>query len=47
MSAHPRYHGMQCTGELQKIADLVPLVTEGRSGDEPVAVARMITGTDV
>jgi malate dehydrogenase (quinone) len=47
MSAHHCYHGMEYSEDRKKIADWVPLVMEGRTGDEPVAATRIITGTDV
>ena len=47
MSAHHCYHGMEYSEDRKKIADWVPLVMEGRTGDEPVGATRIITGTDV
>ena len=47
MTAHHCYHGMEYTEDRRKIAEWVPLVMEGRTGDEPVAATRIITGTDV
>jgi hypothetical protein len=47
MTAHHCYYGMEYTEDSQKIAEWTPLVMEGRSGDEPVAATRIITGTDV
>jgi malate dehydrogenase (quinone) len=47
MSAHHCYNGMEYTEDRHKIAEWVPLVMEGRTGDEPVAATRIITGTDV
>jgi malate dehydrogenase (quinone) len=47
MSAHHCYYGMEYSEDRKKIADWVPLVMEGRTGDEPVAATRIITGTDV
>jgi malate dehydrogenase (quinone) len=47
MSAHHCYHGMEYSEDRRKIAEWVPLVMEGRSGDEPVAATRIVTGTDV
>ncbi|MBO4226722.1 malate dehydrogenase (quinone) [Bradyrhizobium neotropicale] len=47
MSAHHCYEGMEYTEDPKQIADWVPLVMEGRSGDDPVAATRIITGTDV
>src|SRR6202047_682812 len=47
MTAHHCYYGMEYTEDRQQIAEWVPLVMEGRTGDEPVAATRIITGTDV
>ena len=47
MSAHHCYYGMEYTEDRQKIAEWAPLVMEGRTGDEPVAATRIVTGTDV
>jgi malate dehydrogenase (quinone) len=47
MSAHHCYYGMEYTEDRQQIAEWTPLVMEGRTGDEPVAATRIITGTDV
>jgi malate dehydrogenase (quinone) len=47
MSAHHCYEGMQYSEDRGEIADWVPLVMEGRAADEPVAVTRIVTGTDV
>ncbi|OAF19379.1 malate dehydrogenase (quinone) [Bradyrhizobium neotropicale] len=47
MSAHHCYEGMEYSEDRKKIADWVPLVMEGRSGDDPVAATRIVTGTDV
>ncbi|HEV3310134.1 MAG TPA: malate:quinone oxidoreductase, partial [Chloroflexota bacterium] len=47
MVAHPCYHGMEYTEDRKQIADWVPLVMEGRTGNEPLAATRIVTGTDV
>ena len=47
MAAHHCYHGMEYTEDRKQIADWVPLVMEGRTGDDPVAATRIVTGTDV
>ena len=47
MVAHHCYEGMEYSEDPKKIADWVPLVMEGRSGDDPIAATRIITGTDV
>jgi malate dehydrogenase (quinone) len=47
MSAHHCYYGMEYTEDRKKIEEWAPLVMEGRTGDEPVAATRIVTGTDV
>jgi malate dehydrogenase (quinone) len=47
MSAHHCFHGMQYSEAPSQIAEWVPLVMEGREGQQPIAVTRMITGSDV
>ncbi len=47
MSAHHCYEGMEYSEDRGQIAGWVPLVMEGRAADEPVAVTRIISGTDV
>jgi len=47
MSAHHCYEGMEYSDDRRQIADWVPLVTEGRAAEEPVAATRIISGTDV
>jgi malate dehydrogenase (quinone) len=47
MSAHHCYEGMEYSEDRKQVADWVPLVMEGRAADEPVAVTRIISGTDV
>jgi malate dehydrogenase (quinone) len=47
MSANHCYEGMEYSDDHGEIADWVPLVMEGRDGDQRVAATRMITGTDV
>ena len=47
IGSHPCYHGMEYTEDKKQIADWAPLVMEGRTGDDPVAATRIITGTDV
>jgi malate dehydrogenase (quinone) len=41
------FAGMQFTQDAAQVAEWVPLVMEGRAGDEPVAATRMTVGTDV
>lgn len=47
MAAHHCYEGMEYSEDPNQIADWVPLVMEGRTGDDPVAATRIVTGTDV
>src|ERR1700739_1770883 len=47
MSAHHCFEGMEYSESRAQIADWVPLVMEGRAADEPVAITRIISGTDV
>ncbi len=47
MVSHPCYQGMEYTEDKKQIADWAPLVMEGRTGAEPVAATRIVTGTDV
>jgi malate dehydrogenase (quinone) len=47
LTAHHCYYGMEYTEDKQKIAEWVPLVTEGRDPNEKIAATRMITGADV
>jgi malate dehydrogenase (quinone) len=46
-AAHPCYYGMEYSEDRKQIADWVPLVMEGRNGDDPLAATRIVTGTDV
>ena len=41
MSAHHCYHGMEYSEDPKQIEAWVPLVMDGRIGDEPVAATRM------
>jgi malate dehydrogenase (quinone) len=47
MTASHCYRGMEYSEDRRKIADWAPLVMEGRTGSEPLAATRIITGTDV
>jgi malate dehydrogenase (quinone) len=47
MSAHHCFEGMEYSDSRDQIAEWVPLVMEGRAADEPVAITRIISGTDV
>lgn len=47
LSAHHCYKGMEFSNDAKQIENWLPLVMEGRDSKEPVAVTRMMTGTDV
>jgi malate dehydrogenase (quinone) len=47
LTAHHCYHGMEYTEDRRQLSEWVPLVMEGRTGDEPLAATRMNTGADV
>ncbi|UBX50120.1 malate dehydrogenase (quinone) [Providencia alcalifaciens] len=47
MSAHHCYHNMEYSDDLKQIDEWAPLVVEGRSSDEKIAVTRVVTGADV
>ncbi|AZY48268.1 malate dehydrogenase (quinone) [Bordetella avium] len=47
MSAHHCYRGMEYSEDPKQIAEWVPLVMQGRSGNEPIAVTRIVSGADV
>ncbi|CAK7022879.1 malate dehydrogenase (quinone) [Kerstersia gyiorum] len=47
MSAHHCYHGMEYSEDPKQIEEWAPLIMEGRTGDDPVAATRIITGSDV
>jgi malate dehydrogenase (quinone) len=47
MSAHHCYRGMEYSEDASQIERWTPLITEGRTGGEPCAATRIITGTDV
>jgi malate dehydrogenase (quinone) len=47
MSAHHCFHGMEYTGDKNKLAQWVPLVMEGRAAGEQVAATRIVIGADV
>jgi malate dehydrogenase (quinone) len=46
LTAHHCYEGMQYSEDRAQLRDWIPLVMDGRSGDEPLAATRMITGSD-
>jgi malate dehydrogenase (quinone) len=47
MSAHHCYRGMEYSEDASQIGRWTPLIIEGRTGGEPCAATRIITGTDV
>ena len=47
MSTHHCYLGMEYSEDAKKIAEWAPLIIDGRSGDDPIAATRIVTGTDV
>jgi malate dehydrogenase (quinone) len=47
MSGHHCYHGMEYSEDHRQIGEWVPLVTEGRDKEQPIAATRMVTGTDI
>lgn len=47
LSEHHCYSGMEFSSDKRRIEEWVPLVMEGRDPQEPVAVTRMNSGTDV
>jgi malate dehydrogenase (quinone) len=47
LTAHHCYEGMQYSEDRGQLGNWIPLVMEGRTGDEPVAATRMDTGSDV
>ncbi len=47
LSQHPLFAGMQFSADRAELLEWMPLVMQGRSGEEPVAATRMDTGTDV
>lgn len=47
MSAHHCYHGMEYSEDPKQIEAWAPLVMEGRTGNDPVAATRIVTGADV
>jgi malate dehydrogenase (quinone) len=47
MSAHHCYRGMEYSEDASQIERWAPLIMEGRTGGEPCAATRIITGTDV
>jgi malate dehydrogenase (quinone) len=47
LSTHHCYKGMEFSNDAKQIENWLPLVMEGRDSKEPVAVTRMLTGTDV
>lgn len=47
MSRHHFFKAMEYTEDREKIREWAPLILEGRAEDEPVAMTRMLHGTDV
>jgi len=47
LTAHHCYEGMEYSEDPGQLRDWVPLVMEGRTGDDPIAATHMITGSDV
>jgi malate dehydrogenase (quinone) len=47
MSAHHCYRGMEYSEDASQIGRWTPLIMEGRTGGEPCAATRIVTGTDV
>ncbi|CAN7672353.1 malate dehydrogenase (quinone) [Caballeronia sp. LjRoot34] len=47
MAAHHCFGGMEYSESSEQIGAWVPIVMEGRAGDEPVAATRIACGTDV
>lgn len=47
MSEIPLFHGMQFSDDPKQLAEWFPLMMEGRSVQEPMAVTKIDTGTDV
>ena len=47
MAAHHCFSGLEYSADKSKIAEWLPLIMEGRDPEEPVAVTRMMAGSDV
>lgn len=47
LSANPLFQGMEFSDDPKKLKEWVPLIMEGRTGDEPIAATRIESGTDV
>ena len=47
LTAHHCYRGMEYSEDPGQLREWIPLVMEGRAGDDPVAATHMITGSDV
>lgn len=47
MKDNPLFAGMAFSDDPDELAEWIPLMMDGRSGDEPVAATRMTSGTDV
>ena len=44
---HPLFKGMEFTDDPEEMKEWVPLMMEGRKSDEPIALTRIDSGTDV
>ncbi len=47
LAAHPLFQGMEFSDDIEQLREWIPLITEGRSVDEPIAATKTDTGTDV
>ena len=47
LSQNPLFEGMEYTEDLEKMKEWVPLMMEGRTGNDPMAATRIENGTDV
>jgi malate dehydrogenase (quinone) len=47
MSKNPLFQGMEFSDDPNKLKEWVPLMMEGRTSDEPIAVTKSDSGTDV
>ncbi|WP_407269424.1 malate:quinone oxidoreductase [Radiobacillus sp. PE A8.2] len=47
LSNNPLFQGMEYSDDLEKLKEWIPLVTEGRTSEEPIAATKIDSGTDV
>ncbi|GAB4589286.1 malate dehydrogenase (quinone) [Nocardia sp. IFM 10818] len=47
LSAHPLFASMRFSDKVERIGDWAPLLTEERTGGEPIAATHDITGSDI